>query len=213
MCYIVAFWFLFLIDSFITMFSFIFFIAIWMSLLYIWILLFTVYNNLENNTYFSFNFVNSKYLDGYWFFTGCLFVVCMLIRLCLLLYFGSINFISFDLCKCIGYQWYWVYFLFGDNVIFSNLLLESDYYVGDMRLLQCNHNLLLLSLVLYKLWLSSVDVIHSFTISSLGLKVDCIPGRCNELTLFSTNSGAFYGQCSELCGVLHGFMPITVQFI
>lgn len=195
------------------MFCFIIFVCCWMVIMYVFTMCCVVFNKLENNTYYSFNFLTCKYLDGYWFFTGCLFIICMLVRLCLLLYFGSINFISFDLCKCIGYQWYWVYFLFGDNVIFSNLLLESDYYIGDMRLLQCNHNLLLLSLVLYKLWLSSVDVIHSFTISSLGLKIDCIPGRCNEITVFSTNSGSFYGQCSELCGVLHGFMPITIQFI
>jgi len=56
-----------------------------------------------------------------------------------------------------------------------------------------------------------VDVIHSFTLSSLGVKVDCIPGRCNEVILFSNVSNTIYGQCSELCGVLHGFMPIVVH--
>lgn len=76
------------------------------------------------------------------------------------------------MCKVVGFQWYWVYFLFGDTTIFSNLILESDYLIGDMRLLQCNHVLTLLSLVIYKLWLSAVDVIHSFTLSSLGVKVE-----------------------------------------
>ena len=61
--------------------------------------------------------------------------------------------------------------------------------------------------------MSSNDVIHCFTIPSLGIKIDCIPGRCNEFILFSSMSGTFYGQCSELCGVLHGFMPICVCII
>ncbi len=57
-----------------------------------------------------------------------------------------------------------------------------------------------------------MDVIHSFTLSSLGVKVE-IPGRCNELFILSIIPGTIYGQCSELCGVLHGFMPIVVNFI
>jgi len=131
----------------------------------------------------------------------------------ILLYFGCMSFVCFDLCKLFGYQWYWLYFVGFDNLILSNLLLESDYFVGDLRLLQCTQLLSLFSLCMYKFWLSAVDVIHSFTISCLGVKCDCIPGRCNELLLFSLHSGLFYGQCSELCGVLHGFMPIMLSFM
>ena len=98
------------------------------------------------------------------------------------------------------------------DVVFSNLLLESDFFLGDLRLLQCGNILVLLSDVFYKFWLSSVDVIHSFTVSALGVKVDCVPGRANEILLMSMCDGLFYGQCSELCGVLHGFMPVVVGF-
>merc|ERR1711916_401054 len=100
-----------------------------------------------------------------------------------------------------------------DVIFCMNLLLESDYFVGDLRLLQCSQCLFLFSLCMYKFWLSSIDVIHSFTIACLGIKCDCIPGRCVELLLFCFFSGLFYGQCSELCGVLHGFMPISLFFI
>ena len=72
--------------------------------------------------------------------------------------------------------------------------------------------LTLMSMVIYKFWVTAVDVIHSFTVASLGIKVE-IPGRCNEVMLYSTMNNTFYGQCSELCGVLHGFMPIIVYFI
>jgi heme/copper-type cytochrome/quinol oxidase subunit 2 len=58
---------------------------------------------------------------------------------------------------------------------------------------------------------SSADVIHSFAVPSLGIKVDGVPGRTNEVPLFIKRKGIFYGQCSELCGVNHGFMPIVVQ--
>jgi cytochrome c oxidase subunit 2 len=123
------------------------------------------------------------------------------------------NFVVFDLCKLFGLQWYWCYFLCIDNIVICNLLLESDFFCGDLRMLQCNQVLVLLSLVMYKFWVSSCDVIHSFTIACLGVKVDCIPGRCNEVVLFALNVGLFYGQCSELCGVLHGFMPLSLSFL
>merc|ERR1711916_120565 len=118
------------------------------------------------------------------FIVGLLFVLLLILRLFILVYFVCL-----------------------DNIVLVNILLESDYFIGDLRMLQCNQCLCLLSLCCYKFWLSSVDVIHSFTIACLGVKCDCIPGRCNELLLYALNCGLFYGQCSELCGVLHGFMP------
>merc|ERR1711907_233580 len=129
------------------------------------------------------------------------------------LVFCSCCFLSFDCVKLFGFQWYWLYFLCLDSVCVVNLLLESDYFVGDLRLLQLTQFLCLLTFCLYKFWLSSVDVIHSFTLPCLGVKVDCLPGRCNELLLFTTCLGLFYGQCSELCGVLHGFMPLGFVFV
>lgn len=197
-------------DTFIILTCFSIFVCIWMVILFI---LLTLCLIRVENAYVHLDFIAAKYLDIYWFFTGIFFLTSLLIRLCLLLYFSWASTLHFDLCKVIGYQWYWVFFIFKDSVIFSNLITESDYFIGDLRLLQCNNAFQLLTFVIYKIWLTSVDVIHSFTISSLGLKVDCIPGRCNELTMLSNKSGMFYGSCSELCGVLHGFMPITIEFL
>merc|ERR1712065_55597 len=135
------------------------------------------------------------FIDVFWFFVGFIFIFLLILRLFILSYFGIISFVCFDLFFCM------------------NLLLESDYFVGDLRLLQCNQCLFLFSLCMYKFWLSSLDVIHSFTIVCLGLKCDCVPGRCVEFLIFCFNVGLFYGQCSELCGVLHGFMPISIYFI
>ena len=64
-----------------------------------------------------------------------------------------------------------------------------------------------------KLLISSSDVLHSFAIPSLGIKIDAVPGRLNQIDLFMHRSGAFYGQCSEICGIGHGFMPICLYAI
>lgn len=169
MAFILSFWMIFLMDAVIVLLSFVCFVCIWMCTLYFSSFLLV---SKINNVYCTWDFTSSKFLDAYWFTIGGMFVLCLLLRLCLLLYFGCLNFVSFDICKVVGFQWYWVYFIFGETTIFSNLILESDYMIGDLRLLQCNHVLTLLSLVIYKLWLSAVDVIHSFALSSLGVKVE-----------------------------------------
>jgi len=161
----------------------------------------------------AYDYVSSKFMDISWFLVAISFVWVLLLRLLILLYFGSNNFASFDLLKILGFQWYWVYFVAVLDYSFSNILCESDLVLGDLRLLQVNNSVVLFSLVFYKLWLSSLDVIHSFTIGSLGIKIDCVPGRSNEVGVCCYLSGTYYGQCSELCGVLHGFMPICFIFV
>merc|ERR1712065_83737 len=125
---------------------------------------FVIYFILFYFLFFSF------FIDVFWFFVGFIFIFLLILRLFILSYF-----FNFDLIFCM------------------NFLLESDYFVGDFRLLQCNQCLFLFSLCMYKFWLSSIDVIHSFTIACLGIKCDCIPGRCVELLLFCFFSGLFYG--------------------
>merc|ERR1712100_10352 len=95
----------------------------------------------------------------FWMVFG--FLLVFIYRLFLLMYFGSCGFLSFDCVKLFGFQLYWLYFLCLDSVCVVNLLLESDYFVGDLRLLQLTQFLCLLTFCLYKFWLSSVDVIHS----------------------------------------------------
>merc|ERR1711943_24785 len=79
-----------------------------------------------------FEFCFSHFLDGFWFFFSFLFLLVFIYRLFLLMYFGSCGFLSFDCVKLFGFQWYWLYFLCLDSVCVVNLLLESDYSVGDL---------------------------------------------------------------------------------
>jgi cytochrome c oxidase subunit 2 len=116
--------------------------------------------------------------------------------------------------KAIGNQWYWNYEYsdYIDQINFSSFMLDDNsLQLGDLRLLTTDSSLILPIHTSIRLLISSNDVIHSFAIPSLGLKVDAIPGRLNSGGFILTRESIYYGQCSELCGVLHGFMPITLE--
>ena len=128
--------------------------------------------------------------------------------------------------KIIGHQWYWSYEYGGSlvdvetnlekdiNVQFDSYLLpESDLGLGRFRLLEVDNRIKLPIQTHIRLLITSADVLHSWTIPSFGVKVDACPGRLSQASVFIKRSGVYYGQCSELCGVNHGFMPIVVEAI
>jgi cytochrome c oxidase subunit 2 len=123
--------------------------------------------------------------------------------------------------KIFGHQWYWRYELSDTNacfnstdIRFSSYLLSDEYLStesnGLKRILEVNRRLVLPTTKIIRLLITSVDVLHSWTIPSFGVKVDACPGRLNQAHLFLKRCGLFFGQCSEICGVNHGFMPIAV---
>jgi cytochrome c oxidase subunit 2 len=124
--------------------------------------------------------------------------------------------------KIIGHQWYWTYEYIlpsqTENGNVAYITKEFDSYMipeemlqpGDLRLLEVDNALHLPVGMPIRLLITSTDVIHSWAVPSLGVKVDAVPGRLNEIYIFIFRKGEFYGQCSELCGVNHGFMPIKV---
>lgn len=117
--------------------------------------------------------------------------------------------------KTIGHQWYWRY----EYTDFSNL--EFDSYIvpteelqeGQFRLLEVDHRTVLPIKTEVRILITAADVIHSWTIPRLGVKADAIPGRLNQIGFISRRPGVFYGQCSEICGANHSFMPIAVEFV
>lgn len=114
--------------------------------------------------------------------------------------------------KVTGHQWYWVYEL--NNYEFEGTLVpENNLAVGEERLLSTNSVLVLPIYTHIRFTVSSDDVIHSWTVPSLGVKVDAVPGRVNQLFVFIEEVGRYYGQCSEICGQGHGFMPIDILAI
>lgn len=117
--------------------------------------------------------------------------------------------------KVIGHQWYWSYsYSEYPHIKFNSYIIQpSELKFGTPRLLEVDNRTTLPLNTEIRLLVSSTDVIHSWTIPVLGLKVDAIPGRLNQLTLFFSRPGIFYGQCSEICGANHSFMPIVLEII
>jgi len=120
--------------------------------------------------------------------------------------------------KAVGHQWYWSYeytdyeTASGDPIEFDSYMVpESDLEIGQLRLLEVDNSLRIPADTHARLVVLSTDVIHDFAVPSLGLKIDAMPGRLNQTSLLTEREGTFYGQCSELCGVNHGFMPIVVE--
>nr|YP_009427782.1 cytochrome c oxidase subunit II [Maackia herderiana]ASU96533.1 cytochrome c oxidase subunit 2 [Maackia herderiana] len=115
--------------------------------------------------------------------------------------------------KAIGHQWYWSY----EYSDFLNLQFDSymtptnELNSGQFRLLEVDHRIVLPTNTDIRILATSADVIHSWAMPSLGVKADAIPGRLNQLSFYIKYPGVFYGQCSEICGANHSFMPIVVE--
>nr|NP_847986.1 cytochrome c oxidase subunit 2 [Harpochytrium sp. JEL94]AAO62898.1 cytochrome c oxidase subunit 2 [Harpochytrium sp. JEL94] len=112
--------------------------------------------------------------------------------------------------KAIGNQWYWSYEYsdYAEPLSFDSFLVD-----GPLRQLNVDNYLVLPVDTSIRLLVTSSDVIHDFAVPSLGLKLDAVPGRLNSSGIIISRPGVFYGQCSELCGYLHGFMPIGIKVV
>lgn len=111
--------------------------------------------------------------------------------------------------KAQGHQWYWVYEQFDLVPINTTSSLSS----GPLRLLHSDSALFIISEQVLRLLITSADVLHSWTIPAWGLKADAVPGRLNSLSTFLERPGVFFGQCSEICGSNHSFMPIVAEVV
>nr|AYE40266.1 cytochrome c oxidase subunit 2 [Daphnia magna]AYE40279.1 cytochrome c oxidase subunit 2 [Daphnia magna]AYE40565.1 cytochrome c oxidase subunit 2 [Daphnia magna]AYE40786.1 cytochrome c oxidase subunit 2 [Daphnia magna] len=117
--------------------------------------------------------------------------------------------------KTVGHQWYWSYEYsdFNDIEFDSYMTPTNNLQPQEFRLLEVDNRVILPYLTQIRLLVTAADVIHSWTIPSLGIKADAVPGRLNQLNVFFNRPGVFYGQCSEICGANHSFMPISVEAI
>lgn len=119
--------------------------------------------------------------------------------------------------KAIGHQWYWSY----EYSDYQTKTLEFDSYMvpvsdlnkGDFRLLEADNKLVVPINTHIRVLVTGADVLHSFAVPALGVKMDAVPGRLNQTGFFVKRPGIFYGQCSEICGANHSFMPIVVEAV
>merc|ERR1712187_103931 len=187
-----------------------------------WLLVYTVYSYREYNNSYSSNFVHSNKLEVIWTLIPAIILLILSVPSFTLLYSMDEDIEPELSIKVIGHQWFWSYEISDFNSCQKDK--QSLKYVcymmvldglpktkqGYFRLLETNKRVILPTNTHIRLLVSAADVLHSWTIPSFGVKVDACPGRLNQLNLFIKRSGIFFGQCSEICGVNHGFMPIVV---
>nr|YP_009328097.1 cytochrome c oxidase subunit II [Trigonidium sjostedti]APD14955.1 cytochrome c oxidase subunit II [Trigonidium sjostedti] len=117
--------------------------------------------------------------------------------------------------KTIGHQWYWSY----EYMDFKNMIEFDSYMISDLnsinlfRLLDVDNRTILPMNIQIRTLITAADVIHSWTIPTLGIKSDATPGRLNQILFFISRPGVFFGQCSEICGTNHSFMPIVIESV
>nr|YP_010596319.1 cytochrome c oxidase subunit II [Sthenias yunnanus]WAJ61221.1 cytochrome c oxidase subunit 2 [Sthenias yunnanus] len=117
--------------------------------------------------------------------------------------------------KTIGHQWYWSY-EYSDfkNIEFDSYMIPPSLMNPfNFRLLDVDNRIVIPYETQIRMLITAADVIHSWTIPSFGVKIDATPGRLNQITFTINRTGLFYGQCSEICGANHSFMPIVIESI
>ncbi|MDA7837201.1 cytochrome c oxidase subunit II [Candidatus Pelagibacter sp.] len=116
--------------------------------------------------------------------------------------------------KAIGYQWYWGYEYPDENIIFESYMTKEDELKENQpRLLTVDNEVVVPVNKVVKVLITANDVLHAWALPSFGVKRDAVPGRINETWFKAEKVGTYYGQCSELCGIQHAFMPITVRVV
>jgi cytochrome c oxidase subunit 2 len=122
--------------------------------------------------------------------------------------------------KAIGHQWYWSYeysdYNTGDTPAIgfdSYMIPEDSLSSGQFRLLEVDNRVVVPVNTHIRIIITAADVLHSWAVPALGIKCDAVPGRLNQASFFIKREGVFYGQCSELCGANHAFMPIVIEAV
>jgi cytochrome c oxidase subunit 2 len=122
--------------------------------------------------------------------------------------------------KAIGHQWYWSYEYSDYNnnsdesIAFDSYMIpDDDLQPGQLRLLEVDNRIVVPVSTHIRMIITAADVLHSWAVPSLGVKCDAVPGRLNQTPMFIKREGVFYGQCSELCGANHAYMPIVLEAV
>nr|QNA49639.1 cytochrome c oxidase subunit 2 [Syndesmis kurakaikina] len=165
-----------------------------------------------------FDYTEDTKLEFFWtFIPGVILISLALPSLKLLYLMDSPGYSSLNYAvKVVGHQWYWSYELIfqGSELNYdSYMLAEDELVLGDFRLLEVDNPLLFLAGCFNQIYVTSDDVIHSFALPALGIKLDAIPGRLNSQIVSALYVGSYYGQCSEICGMNHSFMPINIEVV
>jgi cytochrome c oxidase subunit II len=186
-----------------------------------WIMLSIVRNYVETKSPISHKYLNhGTLIELIWTITPAVILILIAFPSFKLLYLmDEVNDSSMSVLAE-GHQWYWSYqypdFLNTDEDLIefdSYLVPESDLEDGALRMLEVDNRVILPELTHVRFIITAGDVIHSFAVAALGIKCDAYPGRLNQVSIFINREGVFYGQCSEICGILHSSMPIVIESV
>nr|YP_002971000.1 cytochrome c oxidase subunit II [Doryteuthis opalescens]ACS12936.1 cytochrome c oxidase subunit 2 [Doryteuthis opalescens] len=170
---------------------------------------------LMTNKFSCFHISESQKIETIWTVAPAIILLFLALPSLRLLYLLDETNSPLLTIKTMGHQWYWSYEYsdFLDIEFDAYMIPTNELNLGDYRLLETDHHLILPMKTNTRIIVSSADVIHSWTVPMLGVKVDAIPGRLNQLMLYPNRPGLYYGQCSEICGANHSFMPITLEVV
>uniref|UniRef100_UPI003D42B154 cytochrome c oxidase subunit II n=1 Tax=Geniotrigona thoracica TaxID=395500 RepID=UPI003D42B154 len=167
--------------------------------------------DLITNNYLNLNLLKNHTIEIIWTILPMLILLIICYPSLKILYLIDEMVNPYFSIKAIGHQWYWSYEYPEFMNYEINCYMNEQLNVDNFRLLETDNRLIIPFKISLRLIVSSLDVIHSWTIQSLGIKVDAVPGRINQLNLFSIRPGLYFGQCSEICGINHSFMPIMLE--
>ena len=186
-----------------------------------WILFSIMYNYVHNTSPISHKYLNhGTLIELIWTITPAIVLILIAFPSFKLLYLmDEVSDPSMSILAE-GHQWYWSYqypdFINAEEefVEFDSYIVpESDLEEGTLRMLEVDNRVIVPEDTHIRFILTSGDVIHSFACPSLGLKCDAYPGRLNQISAYINREGVFYGQCSEICGILHSSMPIVIESV
>nr|YP_010981222.1 cytochrome c oxidase subunit II [Exoristobia philippinensis]WOE90352.1 cytochrome c oxidase subunit II [Exoristobia philippinensis] len=175
------------------------------------VLIFYIMMNMIMNKFINRYMFEGQMIEIIWTVVPVLLLIFLVFPSLKILYLSDEVFNPFMSIKVLGHQWYWSYeYSDFDDVSFDSFMISSnDLY--SYRLLDVDNRMVVPLHVNMRILISSLDVIHSFALPSVGVKVDAVPGRINQIMMNLNRPGIYYGQCSEICGVNHSFMPIVLE--
>jgi len=208
-------------DGIIELHDNIFFYLVVIAILVFWMLGSTIYNFNHDKVKITLKgLVHGTLIEVLWTIFPALVLLAIAIPSFKLLYILDEVTLPTITIKATGNQWFWTYEYSdyetesGDPIEFDSYMKpESDLELGEFRLLEVDNPIVIPSDTHVRFIITSRDVLHDFALPAAGAKMDAAPGRLNQISVISSREGSIYGQCSELCGAYHGFMPIEVKTV
>nr|YP_010459004.1 cytochrome c oxidase subunit II [Discus perspectivus]UUB71741.1 cytochrome c oxidase subunit II [Discus perspectivus] len=167
------------------------------------------------NTFSSRFLIEAQMLETVWTIVPAILLVWLALPSLRLLYLLDEQGGQSNILKAVGHQWFWSYEApsLGHLSFDSYMVPQNDLTFGMYRLLEVDNRPMIPVGFPTQVVVTSTDVIHAWAVPALGVKVDAVPGRLNNLNIHPFSTGVYYGQCSEICGANHSFMPISLEVV